>query len=212
MRRLAILGASGHGKVVADAAVLNGWTAVVFFDDTWPTVSRVGSWTVSGTSEGLYRQSDGFEGFVVAIGANPVRLLKHRELAKTGLCAATVIHPAASVSPTVELGAGSVILAGAVVNPDAHLGIACIVNTCASVDHDCVLGDGVHVSPGAHLGGNVLVGEGTWIGIGASVRHGVRIGAHVMVAAGAAVVGDVADGITVAGVPARPIPSTQVDH
>lgn len=212
MKRLAILGASGHGKVVADAALQSGWTATVFFDDAWPSVSRVGAWTVSGTSEELIRQSGRFEGFVVAIGANVVRLLKHRALLKAGLNAATVIHPAASVSPTAVVGAGSVVLAGAVVNPDARLGVACIVNICASVAHDCTLEAGVHVGPGAHLGGNVSVGEATWVGIGASVRHGIRIGARAMVAAGAAVVADVDDDVTVLGVPARPVPSAQVDR
>ena len=210
MRRLAILGASGHGKVIADAAALSGWTTVVFFDDAWPSVSHVRDWPVSGTSADLCRQSSEFNGFVVAIGANPVRLLKHHALTAAGLSAATIIHPSATVSPSAELGAGSVVLAGAVVNPDARLGISCIVNTCASVDHDCTLEDGVHVSPGARLGGNVMVGEAAWIGIGASIRHNVRIGARAIVAAGAAVVGDVADGITVAGVPARPLPSSQI--
>ena len=40
--RLAILGASGHGKVAADAAEQGGWPSVAFFDDAWPGLHREG--------------------------------------------------------------------------------------------------------------------------------------------------------------------------
>ena len=33
MKRLAIIGASGHGKVVADIAKKNGYKEIVFLDD-----------------------------------------------------------------------------------------------------------------------------------------------------------------------------------
>ena len=36
MNCLAILGASGHGKVVAEIAELQGWKKIVFFDDAFP--------------------------------------------------------------------------------------------------------------------------------------------------------------------------------
>ncbi len=207
MKQLAILGASGHGKVVADAALLAGWTTVVFFDDAWPRVSTIGPWAVAGTTADLLREAPQLEGAVVAIGNNAIRLSKQRELSEGGIALITVIHPAAVVSSYAEVGAGSVIMAGAILNPFARLGSGCILNTGATVDHDCQLDDGVHVSPGAHLGGGVIVGEASWIGIGASVKHGVSIGENVVVGAGAAVVEDVADGRNVVGVPARSVES-----
>lgn len=205
MRRLAILGASGHGRVVADAALAAGWQEVVFYDDAWPAVSASGPWEVVGRTAELRRDSAQLDGAIVGIGDNTTRLLKLRDLAAGGVVLASVVHPAAVVSPRADVGEGSVIFAGAVLNPFARLGRGCIVNSCASVDHDCELADGVHVSPGAHLGGGVRVGEGSWIGIGASVIQGVSIGVGVTVGAGAAVVDDVADDETVVGVPARPI-------
>ena len=205
MRRLAILGASGHGKVVADAALLAGWQAVAFFDDAWPALSAIGPWTVAGGTDVLLRDSAQLHGAVVAIGDNATRLHKQKELAAGGLVLVSVVHPAAVVSSRAEVGDGCVILAGAVLNPFARLGRGCILNTGASVDHDCELADGVHVSPGGHLGGRVRVGEGSWIGIGASVKENVAIGARVVVGAGAAVIHDVADGLTGVGVPAKPL-------
>ena len=210
MRRLAILGASGHGRVVADAALLAGWNEVVFFDDAWPQAETNGPWQVKGKTAALLQSRRSFDAVVVAIGDNEARLSKQRELLAEKVVVVGVIHPAAVVSRFATIGLGSVVFAGAVINPFAILGSACIVNTGATVDHDCVLADGVHISPGAHLGGAVQLGERTWIGIGAAVRHGISIGADVIVGAGAAVIKDIVDKETVTGVPAQPMNKTHV--
>lgn len=203
MSRLAILGASGHGKVVADAAIAAGWSDIAFFDDRWPEARMIGPWPVLGTTDALRNGHRDFDGLVVAIGDNRTRLRKQRELAADGLTFVSVAHPSAVVSPHARIGLGSVVLAGSVVGAFAVIGIAGIVNTGATIDHDGRLGDGVHVSPGAHLGGDVVVGEGAWIGIGAAIRHGISVGANAVVGVGAAVVKDVAEGFVVGGVPAR---------
>lgn len=205
MKQLAILGASGHGKVVADAALRLGWADVVFYDDRWPQRRLLGPWLVVGTTQELLEAHADIEAAIVAIGDNRVRLAKYLELSATGIRMLHLVHPSAVVSTFAEVGAGSIVVAGGVVNAFAVIGAACIVNTGATVDHDCVLADGVHVSPGAHLGGDVRVGEASWIGIGASIRNGISIGANVIIGAGASVVDDVPDSVTVVGVPARPI-------
>lgn len=202
MKRLAILGASGHGKVVADLAELCGWE-VVFFDDAFPDVQRNGVWTVAGKTQDLLAQADSFVGVIVAIGHNRTRLAKLKLLREKGFALATLVHPGACVSRHAVIESGSVVFAGVVVNAFAQVGEGCILNTLCSVDHDCRLGAGVHISPGAHLAGSVRVGDGSWIGIGASVRQLVGVGADVVVGAGAAVVGEVPDNVTVVGVPAR---------
>ncbi|WP_299230630.1 acetyltransferase [uncultured Halomonas sp.] len=203
--RLAILGASGHGKVVADTALQAGWKEVVFFDDAWPRVSENGAWSVAGGTATLFDTANDFDGVVVGIGNNATRLAKTRKLLASGAPLVTIIHPNAVVSAQAELGIGSVVFAGVVIQADCYVGMACIVNTRASLDHDCTLADGVHISPGAALAGYVKVGEGAWVGIGAAVKQLVSIGRHAVVGAGAAVIKDVAAGSTVVGVPARPV-------
>lgn len=205
MRKLAILGASGHGKVVADTAECCGWQVVEFFDDACSERRANGAWCVTGDTAALLTQLDRFDGVVVAIGNNRIRLAKMLELQAADARLVTLVHPAATVSRYASVGAGSVVFAGAVVNADARIGFGAILNTGCSVDHDCVLGEAVHVSPGASLAGGVQVGNLSWIGIGASVRQLVRIGSGVVVGAAAAVVADVADGLTVVGVPARAV-------
>lgn len=203
MQRLAILGASGHGKVVADTAECCGWTTVEFFDDAWPERQSNGAWAVTGNTEALLDRLDQFHGVVVAIGNNRIRHDKLLTLQAAGGRLATLIHPAATVSRYARIGAGSVVFAGAVVNADAHIGMGAILNTGCSVDHDCVLGEAVHVSPGARLAGGVQVGDLSWIGIGASVRQLIRIGSRAMIGAGGVVVSDVPDKVTAVGVPTR---------
>lgn len=203
--KLAILGASGHGKVVADTALQTGWQEVVFFDDAWPQLTNNGVWPVVGDTQALLETARTFDGVIVGIGNNTIRLAKTRVLKGAGAPIVTIIHPSAVVSPMARLGAGCVVFAGAVIQVDCRLGMACIVNTRASIDHDCVLGNGVHICPGANLAGLVHVGEASWVGIGASVKQLIHIGRDVMVGAGAAVVADIADSDSVVGVPARSI-------
>lgn len=203
MRNLAILGASGHGKVVADTAECCGWGSIEFFDDSWPALQHNGHWSVVGNTAALLEILEQFDGVVVAIGANNIRYLKLLQLHAAGARLCTLIHPAATVSRYASLEYGSVVFAGAVVNADARIGLGAILNTGCSIDHDCVLGSAVHISPGARLAGGVNVGNLSWIGIGANVRQLVSIGNGSTIGAGAAVVSNVADNLTVVGVPAR---------
>ncbi|PKI25871.1 acetyltransferase [Pseudomonas monteilii] len=205
MKVLAILGASGHGKVIADTAEECGWNKIVFFDDAWPSLQSNGHWSVDGDSQGLIQRLSEFNGVLVAIGNNRARQARLMELAAAGASLVNLIHPRATVSRYAYLGLGTVVFAGAVVNAGVHAEGGAIINTASSVDHDCYLGKAVHLSPGARLAGGVRVGDRSWIGIGAAVRQLIEIGNDVVVGACAAVVSDLPDGVTVVGVPAVPI-------
>lgn len=198
---LALWGAGGHARVVADCALSAGWAEVAFFDDGH--AERTGPWPISGMTADLLARTGDFDGVIVAVGDNRERLERTDQIERAGGRLAALVHPRAFVSPRAQVGVGSVVLAGGVVNIGARMGRAVIVNTGATVDHDCVLEDGAHVSPGAHLAGGVTVGRTAWVGLGAAVRQGVTIGDGAVVGAGAVVVKDVEDRTTVAGVPAR---------
>ena len=202
MSKLAIYGAGGHGRVVADAASTLGWHDIDFYDESWPQHQKNSIWPVVGNYENLLANLSKYDGVIVAFGNCVVRLEKTRELMSLHAPIISLIHPKAFVSPNTTLGLGSVVFAGAVVNIEAKVGEASIINTGATVDHDCIIGPGVHVCPGANLSGGVRVGEASWIGVGSCVRHSIKIGANVMVGAGAVIVKDVPDGATMISVAA----------
>jgi len=201
---LLVVGAGGHGKVVADAAErMDRWSRIAFLDDRYADVGAETEWPVLGP---LSQASDfvtEYPSLVVAIGDNELRVRLFQEFAKQGFSLPCIVHPSAAVSRSVRLGRGCVVFAQAAINADSVVGTGGIINTGATVDHDCLLGEGVHLSPGVHLAGGVIIGDYSWIGIGASVIQGITMGDHVTVGAGAVVLRDVECGMTVAGVPAR---------
>lgn len=203
MKRLAVLGASGHGKVVADAAERSGWDYVAFFDDAWPGLDKNGSWSVIGDTKALANEISGYDGVVIAIGSNQTRSVKQLALMMSGARIVSIIHPCAVISEHASVGVGSVVLANAVINPCAVIGDGCIVNTGAVVEHDCVLGDFSHISPNAVLTGGATLGSSAWLGACASVRQQLTVGERAIVGMGAVVTRDVPPGVTVVGNPAR---------
>jgi len=196
---MVIIGAGGHGKVIADIAKKNGYSDIIFLDDN-EAISECGGYLVKGTSKNAvqYKERD----FFIAIGSAKIRQKIHDDIIKKKLHIVTLVHPDAVIGENVILGEGSVMMAGAVINPGTVIGKGCVVNTCASVDHDCLIGDYVHVSVGAHVAGNVSIGSRTWIGAGATVSNNVDIIGDCMIGAGAVVVRNIKEQGTYVGVPA----------
>ena len=197
MRKLAIIGASGHGKVVADIARRNGYKEIVFLDDN-DSIHECGGYPVIGkSSEAGTIDAD----VIIGIGNAGIRKQIQESISDEKMV--TLIHPDAVVAEDVVIGKGTVVMAGAVINPGVRIGKGCIINTCSSVDHDCIVDDFVHVAVGSHLCGTVNVGAGTWIGAGVTVNNNVFICPDCMIGAGAVIVNDIWECGTYVGVPAR---------
>lgn len=194
-RQIVIIGAGGHGRVLADIARLNGYGPILFLDDA----------DVPGIAGKVcdYTRFLGAADFFVAIGSNRVRKRISRELRENGAHVVNLIHPRAVIAEDATLGTGIAVMAGAIVNAGAHIGNGVILNTCSSVDHDCVVADYVHISVGAHLAGTVHVGEGTFVCAGAVVINNISICADSVVGAGAVVVRNIVEPGTYLGTPAR---------
>lgn len=199
MKRLAIIGASGHGKVVAEIAELLGWYSIDFFDAKWPGLSQISKWPVIGDDREYMNRADEYSGVFVAIGDNLIR----SQIIEQVEARISLVHPSAVISSSAVLGKGVVVMAGAVVNADVRIANGCIINTGATIDHDCSIGAYCHISPGVNIAGGVTIGTKSWIGIGSSIIQCKTIGNSVVVGAGAAVISDIPDNVTAVGVPAK---------
>lgn len=189
-----VIGAGGHGKVVADALAVASQYFILCDSD----VDRIGS-IVLGREVRRQPEVGDFIGrpFHVAIGRGDIRRSLHEVLQKGGGLPCTVSHTRATIAASALVGGGCFLAAHSIVGPSASLGVGVIVNHGAVVDHDCSVGDFSHIAPNATLGGNVCIGALCLVGAGATILPGVRIGEGAKIAAGATIFRNVAAGETV---------------
>jgi acetyltransferase EpsM len=210
MQPLVVFGASGHARVIIDAArCAKNFELIGIFDSQHAAGHMVDGVRVLGTDDLLPKLTAANPSLAGIIGVGDNR--RRQAVVETILgqvpdfSFATVVHPAAVVAADVVIGPGTFLAAGAVVNTGSRIGSHAVINTNAGVDHDAVIEDFGFVGPGAALAGTVRMGRAAFVGTGATVAPNVTIGADVVVGAGAVVLRDVPTGATVVGVPARPI-------
>jgi sugar O-acyltransferase (sialic acid O-acetyltransferase NeuD family) len=153
-----------------------------------------------GTLEELGRLEDA--PWILAIGDLDRRRLILDRIVDFARPPVSVVHPAAFVSPSADLGLGVYVGPGAVVHTRATIGDSAIINSAAVVEHDTTIGPNTHVAPGAILGGTTTVGCDTLVGLGSRVLPNISIGDRCTIGAGAVVTRNVPNDATVVGVPA----------
>lgn len=203
-KKLLIIGASGHGKVVGDIALnMKCWSNIAYLDDN-KELQETMNLKVIGTVGDLIRFIKEYE-IIIALGSNPVREKLLVELKQMQAKIPTLIHPGAMIGAMTKIGEGTVVMAGAVINCCSTIGKGCIINTGATIDHDCMIDDYVHISPGVHIAGTVSIGKNSWIGIGSTIKNNIFIASDCIVGAGSVVVKDLVEPATYMGVPARQV-------
>ena len=105
----------------------------------------------------------------------------------------------------VEFGRGVIVCVGAIITVNVTIGDFSQLNFGCTLGHESQIGRGCLINPGANISGGVILEDGVLVGTGAQVLQYLRIGREAIVGAGAVVTRDVPPGITVVGVPARPI-------
>jgi acetyltransferase EpsM len=205
-KSIVILGAGGHGRVVADICRSIGRTVAGYLDpDATPNPSGEGNPILGGDDRLAENAFVAEHDFCIAVGDPQLRQRLAKRVLDSGGALPALAHRSAIVAPDVVLGRGTVLMAGAIVNPGCRIGEFVIINTAATVDHDGEIGDGTHLCPGAHLAGAVSCGSNVYIGVGASIIQGIHIADGAIVGAGSAVIRDVPSGLTVVGCPAQPL-------
>jgi sugar O-acyltransferase (sialic acid O-acetyltransferase NeuD family) len=118
---------------------------------------------------------------------------------------ATVVHPAARVSPLATLGRNVLLMAGAVVTSNAVIGDHVCVLPNTVIHHDARVGDWTLIGSNVTVAGGVEIGENCYVGSGTSLMNGLKIGARTLVGLGSNVIRDCPPDSKVAGNPARPL-------
>ena len=175
-----LIGAGGHGKVVAEIFELDGREFRVLDAHSEPGAELLRRPVES--ERLVFGKTESSSDFFVSIGdAADRRTVTGRWLTR-GHSNVRAIHPTATVSAHARIGEGVCIMAGAIVQPEAVIERGVIVNTGAIVDHDCVVGEFAHVGPRVRLAGNVQVGAMTHVGLGArgpTYRCGIDRGSRL---------------------------------
>ena len=192
-KNVIIIGAGGHGKVIADIVRKSNDNFMGFLDDDLSKENVIGKVSDCIKYQDYY--------FVIGIGNNKIR----RKIANEylNLKYYTAIHPAAVLSTNVKIGKGTVVMANAVVNDSTKIGMHCIINTASVVEHDNYIDDYVHISPNATLCGTVKIGKETHIGAGAVVKNNTSVCENVIVGIAAAIVKNIDKPGTYVGVPGK---------
>lgn len=202
-KQLIIIGAGGHGKVIADIAELVArYEEIYFLDDN--SRGTCFKHKIIGKIDDFIKFVNKAD-FIIGIGNAIIRKRIFEKLEKYEADIISLVHPSSIIANSVKIGKGSVIAAGVVINPDSVIGKGCIINTSSSVDHDSIIDDFVHIASGAHLAGNIFVGKNTWIGAGAVVKNNISIAGDCMIGAGAVVVKNIKESGVYIGVPAKKI-------
>ena len=140
-RKLLIIGAGGHGQVVAEVAEDCGYSDIVFIDDN----SKRAIGTISDLEKFKEEYTDAF----VGIGNNKLREQLLAKIKEIGFNVPVLIHPSAYVSRTCEIREGSIIEPKAIVNAHSIVCEGSIISVGSIVDHDVIVGKCCHVNSGS---------------------------------------------------------------
>ncbi len=169
---LLILGAGGHGKSVAEAALLSGkWEKIVFADDSWPQRTDIAGFPIVTNIDKIQDILSDISAAIPAVGNNQLRQKWFQLLEKLSVPIATVVHPSATVSSNVEIGDGVTIMAGCVVGFDVRIGDGAIINMASSIDHDTHIGEFAHLSVGVKVVGDKKIDSLSFLPAGSVISH-----------------------------------------
>ncbi len=191
-KKIAIIGAGGHGKVVGEIALLNQFEIIDFFDDKEKEIKEF-PFNISGNIDYLREHLKNYNAFFVAIGENKLRSNFLEWLKKEKMNIISLVHPRSTISKFSSLGIGTCVMANVAINPGTLIKDGVIINTSASIDHDCLIENFTHISPNCSLSGDVKIGKFTHLGTGTTVHPGVKIGNNVKTAVGSKIFKNILD-------------------
>lgn len=177
-KKVIVIGAGGHAKVIADIIIKSGDEFIGFLDDNIPEGTEILGYKVLGKINDIQKIHNQNKNenqeiyFAIGIGNNKLR----KEIFENNKVKYyTAIHPSSIIALDVNIGEGTMISANTVINVSTKIGKCCIINTGSILEHDNRIEDFVHISTGVVLAGTVKVGKLSYIGSGVSIKHNIDI-------------------------------------
>lgn len=201
--KIILAGYSGHGYVVADAAIKSGLKLKHYSDLKINTNNFFNLQYLGSEIEMDFNYWNEDISFVLGVGNNEIRKKIFNLILSHDKEILNVIHPTVDFSDFFSIGIGNFLAKNVSITPLVTLGNANILNTGCVVDHECQIGNFVHIGPGAILAGNVQVEDCCFVGANAVIREGVRLGENTVVGAGSVVLKDFPANSKIVGNPAR---------
>lgn len=205
MKKVILIGYSGHALVVAEILMQNGYEIYGYLDkkESSKNLLKIPYMGFERDPAVLRRIKD-IEVFP-AIGDNQIRRNVMLFMHQQGFSIPSGISSGSSLSDNIKIGKGTLICRGVCINPFAEIGEGVIINTGSIIEHECYIQNFSHIAPGAVLAGNVKIGKGSFVGANAVIKQGVTIGNNVIIGAGAVILQDIEDNMIIAGNPGRQI-------
>jgi UDP-perosamine 4-acetyltransferase len=206
MKRIVLIGAGGHSKVIIDIIKSRNEYDIVGITDKFNRENVLNIPIIGDDNilDKLYNDDVKYAFICIgALGNMSVRNVIYNKLKNIGFKLPVLIHKSAIVSNYVNIDEGTCVMPGAIINPEVHIGKSCIINTGSIIEHDCIIGDNVHISPGVKLAGGVKIGNNSHVGIGSSIIQNKVIGNNVTIGAGAVVIKNIANDSVAVGVPTK---------
>jgi len=139
MKKILIVGAGGHGQVVAEVAEDLGYQVAFLDDNSHEAIGRIDD------MERFLQYENAFCG----IGNNQFRESIMYRLEKAGFTIPCLIHPSAYVSKSAIIEKGVVVEPKAIVNANTIVKEGSIISVGSIVDHNVVIGRYAHINAGA---------------------------------------------------------------
>lgn len=196
MKNIIMIGAGGHAKVCIDIIKSQKIFNICGVINKICCQKHFRGYLIIGNDDCLIKLFENIKYAIVGVGSvtTPhIRTEIFNKLINIGYSVPNIIHSAAIVDSSVQLGKGIQIMPGAIVSSDAEISDNCIINSGAIISHDCKIGRNTHITPGAVLGGGVNIGENCVVGMGVTVYFGITIGNNVIINNGQHIMNNVAD-------------------
>ena len=197
MKKIAIIGAGGHSKVIVDLInELKIYKIVGFYDDNPDSnlydIKHLGK---------IININESIENVIIGIGNNAIRKKIYEENKNINWC--SLIHPKSIVSKNAIIDCGTVVCSGAIIQTEAKIGKHCIINTNCNIDHESIIGDFTSICPSSTICGQVNIGKLTFIGANSTIIQKIKIGINCIVGAGSVIIRNINNNSKVVGNPSR---------